>query len=402
MRTVGLLNSSSVGANPLVDSQQKSSRCAFSYVRARGRVSPKLATASRRDATTCLHGFTLVELLVVIAIIGILVALLLPAIQAAREAARRAQCTNNLHQLVLAALNYESSKKSLPFGRRRGSVTINNQIKNIPQWGHLALILPYIEAAQAYAMIDFDDYDTATDDNDVKFQKFSFFLCPSDVQDRLNDPVCTAGIWENAGRTNYRGNGGSLSGKSTDMNLPDGTYTAEEENNGIFLTNRTISLKQVIDGTSHTALYSEAVLGDADKERIEIPGDWFRIPGAQSDVNYIYGKCTDPFTITETGSNQYCCGGRNWVHGDYGTSRYNHIMPPNGASCAPQGTAGGFNAISVNEAGGAHTASSRHAGGVNLACTDGSTHFVSDSIDLAVWWALGSRNGAEAVDFSSF
>jgi len=335
----------------------------------------------------------------VIAIIGILIALLLPAIQAAREAARRTECTNNLRQLGISAINYETAKKAFPYGRRRGSAIVNGQKQTIPQWGHLALILPYIEAAQEFAMIDFNDYTIATDDNDVKYQKFSFFRCPSDTADRLDDPTCTVGdTWLNVGRTNYRGNGGSLSGKSTDKNLPDGTYTTEEENNGMFVTNRAISLKQVTDGASHTAMYSEAVLGDGDKYRVEVPGDWFRIPGGQSTVDYIYQNCTNPAVITNgTGSNQYPCSGRNWVHGDYGTSRYNHIMSPNGASCAAQGNAGGFNAISINEAGGAHTASSRHPGGVNMVCADGSTHFVSDSIDLQVWWALGSRNGEDVV-----
>src|SRR3954451_689431 len=98
--------------------------------------------------------FTLVELLVVIAIIGILVALLLPAIQAARESARRSQCTNNLRQLGIAALNYESSKKAFPYGRKRGQVTKadgSTAALNVAQWGHLAWILPYAEEGAIYS-----------------------------------------------------------------------------------------------------------------------------------------------------------------------------------------------------------------------------------------------------------
>jgi len=92
------------------------------------------------------RAFTLVELLVVIAIIGILVALLLPAIQAAREAARRSQCTNNLRQLAIAALNYESSKKEFPYGRHSGTtVNADGSTSTIPQWGHLVYVLKYCE-----------------------------------------------------------------------------------------------------------------------------------------------------------------------------------------------------------------------------------------------------------------
>src|SRR5262249_20894071 len=111
------------------------------------------ASAFRREFYITACGFTLVELLVVIAIIGILVALLLPAIQAARESARRSQCTNNLRQLGIAALNYESAKKAFPYGRKRGTVTKPDGTTadlNVAQWGHLALILPYAEEGTIY------------------------------------------------------------------------------------------------------------------------------------------------------------------------------------------------------------------------------------------------------------
>src|SRR5262245_61255973 len=98
------------------------------------------------------YAFTLVELLVVIAIIGILVALLLPASQATREAARRSQCTNNLRQLAIAALNYESSRKEFPKGRRNGKDLNGN---TITQWGHIPFVLKYIEEDATYSLIDF-------------------------------------------------------------------------------------------------------------------------------------------------------------------------------------------------------------------------------------------------------
>src|SRR5687768_7173176 len=148
--------------------------------------------------TICRRGFTLVELLVVIAIIGILVALLLPAIQAAREAARRTQCTNNMKQIGLAILNYESARKHLPLaytpnwdGRPYvGPCPLGNRIQlySNKKKAHFVLtfILPYMEQQSIYDQIDFtkDWNDTSTNSKNTTNQKatsvdIADFLCPS-------------------------------------------------------------------------------------------------------------------------------------------------------------------------------------------------------------------------------
>lgn len=332
--------------------------------------------------------FTLVELLVVIAIIGVLVALLLPAVQAAREAARRSQCTNNLRQLGLAALNHETAKKTFPMGRRSGTKPDNTPIR---QWGHLADVLPYVEAASSFNLID---YDAPTDTSPAKTHSFSFMLCPTDSEDRLNAPICTdSDKWLNAGRTSYRGNGGNDTGA-----FPLAGTTNLERNNGIFVANIAIKMKDVTDGTSHTAIYSEMVRGDGDRDTVEPLSDWLKMSGDSDDTaDEVYAACSaivNPAVLTGAGG-QFCCGGRNWLHGDYATSRYNHIMPPNSRSCTHG--SGNLTAIPVNEQGSATTASSRHNGGANLVMADGSTHFVTDGVDPAVWRAAGSRDGEETL-----
>lgn len=340
---------------------------------------------------TLRRGFTLVELLVVIAIIGILVALLLPAVQAAREAARRSQCTNNLRQLGLAAHNFEGAKKSFPIGRRSGT-TINPDGSNstILQWGHLSLILPYAEEESVHDLID---YTQGSGISPARLVQIGFFLCPSDSsEDRMNVPVCQGTEWADAGRTNYHGNGGNDTGQSKTIG-----GVVVEQNNGIFVTNLAVKFKHITDGTSHTALYSEAIRGDGNNNLAEVPGDWFRISGTNQTAAVVFQKCSGLSNPAgSVGGSQYSCRGRNWVHGDYTTSRYNHVMPPNGISCS-QSSSGNVNAIPVNEDGTATTASSRHSGGVNMASADGSTHFVSEDIDYLIWSALGSRNGAETV-----
>jgi prepilin-type N-terminal cleavage/methylation domain-containing protein/prepilin-type processing-associated H-X9-DG protein len=359
------------------------------------------AANSLRTASTTAHArtarnvaFTLVELLVVIAIIGVLVALLLPAVQAAREAARRSQCINNIRQCAVAALNYESAKREFPTGRRSGQTA---DLQTIRQWGHLADILPFVEANNTYRQVNYKD---PPDQSPIKTVSFSFFLCPSDPEDRVNHDVCTAGAsWLNAGRTSVRGNGGADTGRSPIPGIPQGPgIPVLERNNGIFVSNVAIRVKEVTDGLSHTAMYSEMVRGDGDRDVVETASDWLKMSGAADDsAEDAYQSCNaiaNPAALVGPGG-QFCCGGRNWLHGDYATSRYNHLMPPNSKSCTHG--SGNLTAIPVNEEGSATTASSRHNGGVNLAMADGSTHFVVDSVDRLIWNAAGSRNGEETL-----
>jgi prepilin-type processing-associated H-X9-DG protein len=223
----------------------------------------------------------------------------------------------------------------------------------------------------------------------------------------MNNVVCAQSnsAWLDSGRTNYHGNGGSDTGQTVSVGSapsppppePSADLEAQykEKNNGIYVTNRAIKIRQISDGTSHTAMYSERCLGDADNARIETPSDWFAISGTNQTADQVYTKCVAVTPVT--GGLQWSCSGRNWSHGDYATSRYTHVMPPNSYACAQ--VSGALTAIPINEEGGAHTASSRHSGGVNMVTADGGTHFVSNDVDRLVWSAIGSRNGGEVVDY---
>jgi prepilin-type processing-associated H-X9-DG protein len=332
----------------------------------------------------------LVELLVVIAIIAILVALLLPAINAAREAARRMQCSNNLRQMGIAANNYHSARNHFPMGRDRWEEPGTESTGH--SWSQHARLLAFVEEFVAEDLIN-DKYAPGNSANKRAREIHSgTFLCPSDLPDRMLAPEGKNQVgW---GRNNYKANAGSDTGQI--INESGRRY---EKNNGIFLTNEIVAVADVTDGTSKTALFSESVLGDGDVYRVEVPGDWFRISARAQTPDEVRAECArlDPTRMLGL-QRQVSRSGRNWVWGNYIPTRYNHVMGPNGRSCARH-SSGNLDANGPNNEGGATTASSRHSGGVNLCRVDGSVIFVEEGINLTVWIAMGSRNGGENIEY---
>ena len=342
-------------------------------------------------------GFTLVELLVVIAIIGILISLLLPAVQSARESARRTQCTNNLKQLALGALNYEGTYKRFPPGKLRGNSS--------REWSMFARMLPFLEQEGLYDRIPFD---LAPDDQQpAREAKLTGLLCPTDSRALLDPPGSIV-----LGKSSYRGNAGADVGH---WFVATPNNQSREINNGIFLAFFTkavdknqhqkfgITLSEILDGTSNTALFAEMAVGDDNNQLVDPKGDWYNVAGIAltnstslgQNLTDMFNRCqaVAPSTMKGAGQ-QFSQGGRNWSNGNYIPVRYNHVMAPNTKSCA---TLGSNATAGINNNGSATTASSLHPGGVNVALCDGSTRFVQERISINVWRALGGRNDGKPV-----
>ena len=212
----------------------------------------------RRGSTSEEKGFTLVELLVVIAIIGVLVAMLLPAVQSAREAARRTQCSNNLKQIGLALLNYESSRGTLPPGTHSNGISD----PNIGVTGHTgyswgAYILSQLEAGTAGTEIDFEEGFRAHESLGTLIPAF---ICPSSMDETNHWAECCSG-WnlgsgptEDLRVTNYAGV----------ADHQDAFYSGSQpvsDGDGVLFNWFPVSLKSVTDGTSRTLMVGEVTGG---------------------------------------------------------------------------------------------------------------------------------------------
>lgn len=322
----------------------------------------------------------------VIAIIGILIGLLLPAVQAAREAARRSNCTNNLKQWALGVHNYHGTFNALPYGRI-------DPAEGGFRWSMNASVTPYIEQGNIYGITNFGGDPNA--EAIVANMQIPINLCPSDF-DRMTDPS-DSGNEVGRGRTSYNANAGNDSGwilSGANVNIA----ASPELNNGLFVTNKNVKFADITDGLSNTALMGETLLGDGSQSEISVPGDYFEISYAPKDPTpadrlAIYNECRSLQPTAATP--QWSYSGRYWHVGNFAVTRYNHLMPPNTASCSVSG-AGALN-VRMNYKGVAKTASSRHPGGVMISLADGSARFVTDSVDIQSWWALGSKDGGEVL-----
>jgi prepilin-type N-terminal cleavage/methylation domain-containing protein len=305
-------------------------------------------------------GFTLVELLVVIAIIGILVALLLPAVQSAREAGRRTQCANSMRQLALAAHGYHDTYKKMIKGARTwaGDPLPPGNGQWYDDHGWYGPILPFIEQQNVYSKIDWMKNFSDAVNEAARRARVTTFECPNDGLKENEFSTTTWARW----RGNYVVCWGNTNYGQTDRNGVKG-YP------GAFSYRPNRSLAALTDGTSNTLLFSECVTTSG-------PG-W---DGPIAEIQIATGGQTFTAWLTPNAKVndevQRQCPAANYLNGIPG--------------CTNLGGGQEFNAY--------FTARSKHPVGVNASLADVSTRFVANSVDLAVWRALSTANEGTPVE----
>lgn len=301
--------------------------------------------------------FTLIELLVSISIIGILLALLLPAVQQVRESARCTQCKSNLRQIGIAIDSYHSTHGMFPPGGSRG-------------YSLHVFLLPHIEQSGLAANVDFSIAQDAPQNDSVRATCISIYGCPS-------DPSSGRVIATMAG-TNYAGN--------------SGTGVQRYGYNGLFrhlspgfapYPEGPVRASDVTDGLSNTAAASEIVIGNGNYSRLttnwNTPSPMILPVELDSFAAFCRGF------VPSGSAGDAWIRGRPWTFGDSGCTLYNHILTPNSNNC--------INGTNVQF--GAYSAASFHGNGVNLLYADGRVQFISTQISSQIWNAWGSRDGRE-------
>jgi prepilin-type N-terminal cleavage/methylation domain-containing protein len=314
------------------------------------------------------RGFTLVELLVVIAIIGVLVSLLLPAVQSAREAARRMQCSNNLRQLGLAAHNFHDVEGRLPYNTQfQGGWDWNYQ-RNQRSWSCLARMLPYLEQTALKEQLQILNTTNAATDTagktlgqnlDILATPIKFFFCPSDVAIQKKADNIRANLQGvTITLSNYKGVNGSNWCWGTFINsTPPSTQLTPgqdcdglQRGNGVFYRldfMKKQRLATITDGTSNTFMFGE-------------------------DIPSINAHCTWPYA--------------NGVGGTTAVPPNWNAKPNNGGLYDP-----------YNDWPHLYSFRSRHPSGLQFACVDGSVRFIQNAIAAQVYRSLSTVDGGESV-----
>ncbi len=330
-----------------------------------------------------LHGahraFTLIELLVVIAIIGILVSLLLPAVQSIREAARRTQCLNNIKQIGLALQNYQSIADKLPPG---GTYAVG--IPSSDSYSIQARLLPFLEQGNLYAELDLKKPPADPINIDKMRQRIAAYMCPSEIQDQPRD--------QGGGKISYPLNYG--------VNL--GTWflwdpISGNGSDGAIVINRQLRGSEILDGASNTIGFAE----------VKAYQPYVRNSSTPSTLGAAYpADSASVVSLAATGSFRGPVGHTEWTDSPCHQSGFTFVLPPNTKVMYDNaGIAYDIDLLTQVEGShatkpsfGAITSRSYHSGNlVSVLLMDGSVRPILGSIDLQIWRALGTRNGREVI-----
>jgi prepilin-type processing-associated H-X9-DG protein len=334
----------------------------------------------------------------------------LPAVQSAREAARRGQCLNNLKQLGLAVHNYVQQNNVMPL---QSMYPASADVSWGWSYGWPLALLPNIEQSTMFNSFNFSAgfFGNASGpgptpgNTTVGYLQLAALLCPSDgAKRRPADP------W---GTTNYVGNmgGPGVVAAMTGTIVPNGAFISGWGDAANF---GPIGIENIRDGTSNTALFSERLVGinGGPQVRLDSPdakraifnsnvgGDWHS--GNDGALKFVQGCRSLPGnTMSERsdGNGWVWCASYPW---HVAVNDYNHFTPPNSVSCQNPSTEYFGSWLSFVGPSGAAPPMSNHPGGANICFADGSVRFVKDSVNLQTWWALGTRDRGEVVSSDSF
>ncbi len=321
------------------------------------------------------RGFTLIELLVVIAIIGILIALLLPAVQKVREAANRSHCLNNLKQIGLALQNYHDANQSFPAGfiaetpSKSGQYMSHRPSDYTPGWSFLALLLPYIEQGNVSGLIDYKLPIIHLKNKTARETFIKLYTCPSDSAPKLID-ITDSGVTSWSPPHNYTyPPGSSLLSVLRQASVSSyagclGTLGYEEQPfDGIFHRNSRVRIAEITDGTSNT-------IGVGERTSRFSPNSWV---GPVWQQETVYAPTAPKYNPEEPSFKCRATPTAVLVHVRISSLQPNH----------PDNSPGSF--------------FSSHQGGAQFLNMDGSCRFISAQVTIENYRALCSRNGGELI-----